>query len=133
MGDMADETDAPDEHLVELAHQMFDLARHGETAQLSAYVEAGVPVDLTDPAGNTLVMLAAYHGHAETVRALTDRGADVDRLNDRGQSPLAGAVFKGERPVIEALVEAGADPDAGHPSARATADMFGQPGLFPPG
>lgn len=123
-------TDAPDEKLVELAHQMFDLARAGESERLGAYVEAGVPVDLTDASGNTLLMLAAYHGHATTVGLLAARGADVDRLNDRGQSPLAGAVFKDEQDVVRTLLEAGADPDAGSPTARETAAMFGRPDLF---
>jgi len=59
-------SDVPDPDLVELAHQMFDLARNGETELLTAYVQEGVPVDLTDSAGNTLLMLAAYHGHADT-------------------------------------------------------------------
>jgi uncharacterized protein len=121
---------APDPELVELAHQMFDLAREGETERLAAYVETGVPVDLTDASGNTLLMLAAYHGHAATVAALTARGADADRVNDRGQSPLAGAVFKGEDDVVRVLLDAGADPDAGTPTARETAAMFGRPDLF---
>ncbi len=120
----------PDQRLVELAHQMFDLARAGATERLSAYVEAGVPVNLTDDSGNTLVMLAAYHGHAGTVSMLAGRGADVDRVNDRGQTPLAGAVFKGEEAVVAALLEAGADPDAGSPTARDTAVMFGQSELL---
>ncbi|MEQ4549294.1 MAG: ankyrin repeat domain-containing protein, partial [Nocardioides kribbensis] len=119
-------TGAMDEQLIDLAHQMFDLAREGHTERLLAYVEAGVPVDLTDAAGNTLLMLAAYHGHAATTSALAARGADVDRLNDRGQSPLAGAVFKGEDDVVAALLALGADLDAGSPTARATAEMFGR-------
>ena len=123
-------TDEPDERLVDLAHEMFDLARHGQGERLAAYVDAGVPVDLTDASGNTLLMLAAYHGHARTVALLAVRGADADRVNDRGQSPLAGAVFKDEQDVVRTLVEAGADPDAGTPSARATAAMFGRPDLF---
>ncbi len=127
---MAEETDAPDERLVELAHKMFDLARAGEVDQLSAYVDAGVPVDLTDASGNTLLMLAAYHGHPDTVQMLARAGADVNRANDRGQTPLAGAVFKDEPEVVQALVAAGADPDAGTPTARAAAEMFGRPGLF---
>lgn len=127
---MSSPSDGPDDRLVELAHQMLDLARSGDTERLAAYVDAGVPVDLTDAAGNTLLMLAAYHGHARTVRALADRGADVNRVNDRGQTPLAGAVFKDEPDVVAALVEAGADPDAGTPTARATAEMFGRPTLF---
>ena len=118
------------ERLIELGHRMFDWAREGNDEQLAAYVEAGVPVNLTDAAGNTLLMLAAYHGHAATVSALAGLGADVDRLNDRGQSPLAGAVFKDEPEVVRALLAAGADPDTGRPTARETAGLFGRPELF---
>lgn len=106
-------------------NQMFDLARAGADLLLE-FVDDGVPVDHSDGAGNTLVMLAAYHGHADLVRGLAARGADVDRLNARGQSPLAGAVFKGDAEVIKALLGVGADPDAGTPSARDTATMFGR-------
>ena len=122
-----DRTDGVDDELVDLAHQMLDLARQGHTERLTAYVDAGVPVGLTDAAGNTLLMLAAYHGHAATVAALAERGADVDRLNDRGQSPLAGAVFKGEDEVVSVLRRHGADLDAGSPSARETAEFFDRP------
>ena len=122
--------DPPDPELVALAHEMFDLAREGHHERLTTYVDAGVPVDLTDASGNTLLMLAAYHGHVVTVTALAERGAEVDRLNDRGQSPLAGAVFKGEDDVVRALLSAGADPDAGQPTARATATLFGRDDLL---
>lgn len=124
------ESGGPDPDVVALAHRMFDLARDGEGDTLLAYVEAGVPVDLTDPDGNTLLMLAAYHGHADVVQRLLDTGADVNRLNDRGQSPLAGAIFKGEDLVVSLLLGAGADPDVGTPSARATATMFGRDSLL---
>jgi uncharacterized protein len=108
----------------ELATRVFDMAREGDAASLAQYVDAGVPVNLTNEKGDTLVMLAAYHGHADVVSVLIARGADVDRLNDRGQSPIAGAVFKGEEAVVRALVAAGADPQAGHPTAVDTARMF---------
>ena len=121
----------PDPQLVAIAHACFDFARAGDTARLRAYVEQGVPANLTDATGNTLLMLAAYHGHAETVSALVAVGADPDRTNDRGQSPLAGAIFKGEGDVVRALLAAGADPDVGTPSARATAQMFDRADLIP--
>ena len=123
---------APDPQLVSIAHACFDFARAGDTARLQAYVEQGVPVNLTDATGNTLLMLSAYQGHAALVSALVDLGADPNRTNDRGQSPLAGAVFKGEDEVVRVLLAAGADPDVGTPSARATAQMFDRPDLMPP-
>ncbi|MDN5771463.1 MAG: ankyrin repeat domain-containing protein [Microlunatus sp.] len=114
---------------VELAHWLFDRARAGEAERLGAYVDAGVPVDLTDAAGNTLLMLGAYHGYPDVVRELVARGANVNTTNDRGQTPLAGAVFKGYADVTEALVQAGADPDLGSPTARAAAVFFERPDL----
>lgn len=120
------------EEVVELAHQLFDWAREGQVERVAAYVDAGAPADLADPAGNTLLMLAAYHGHAPLVRALAERGAAVDHLNNRGQSPLAGAVFKSEGDVVAALLEHGADPDLGQPTARQTAEMFEQTDMLPP-
>ncbi|MGW0697109.1 ankyrin repeat domain-containing protein [Streptomyces sp. NPDC002738] len=123
-------SEVPDPEVVELATKVFDLARHGETETLAAYVDAGVPANLTNDRGDSLLMLAAYHGHAEAVTALVGRGADPDRANDRGQTPLAGAVFKGEDAVIEALLAAGADPAAGTPSALDTARMFGKADLL---
>ncbi|MER6195166.1 ankyrin repeat domain-containing protein [Streptomyces cyaneofuscatus] len=123
-------SETPDPEVVELATKVFDLARTGETEALAAYVDAGVPADLTNGRGDSLLMLAAYHGHAGAVTALVARGADPDRANDRGQTPLAGAVFKGEDAVIDALLGAGADPAAGTPSARDTAQMFGKADLL---
>ncbi|WP_207709987.1 ankyrin repeat domain-containing protein [Actinomadura macrotermitis] len=114
-----------DPELEVFAGRLFDLARTGQADQLAAYVDAGVPADLTNEMGDTLLMLAAYHGHAGTVRALAERGADVERENDRGQRPLAGAVFKKEPEVVRTLLDLGADPRAGDPSAAETAKMFG--------
>lgn len=104
----------------------MDLAREGRTAELLEFLDHGLPIDITDRDGNTLLMLAAYHGRAETVEALVARGADVDLRNARDQSPVAGALFKGEEAVVRCLVAAGADLDAGVPSARAAAQMFGR-------
>ncbi|MCA6095920.1 ankyrin repeat domain-containing protein [Streptomyces sp. SCA3-4] len=126
------ETNEPahDPEVLQLAAKVFDLARHGDTDTLAAYVDAGVPVNLTNDRGDSLLMLAAYHGHAATVASLLERGADPDRANDRGQTPLAGAVFKGEAEVVRLLVGHGADPTAGVPSAVDTAAMFARQDLL---
>ncbi|MEU9865825.1 ankyrin repeat domain-containing protein [Streptomyces sp. NPDC047971] len=123
-------SETPDPEVIELASKVFDLARTGDAETLAAYVDAGVPADLTNDRGDSLLMLAAYHGHAEAVAALLARGADGDRANDRGQTPLAGAVFKGEDAVVRALLTGGANPEAGTPSAVDTARMFGKTELL---
>ncbi len=113
--------------VVELA---MDLARQGETTGVLEFLDHGLPVDVQDSEGNTLLMLAAYHGQVATVRALVARGADVDLRNARDQSPVAGALFKGADEVVAVLREAGADLDGGSPSARVTAEMFGRAHLL---
>lgn len=117
---------AHDPEVLQLAAKVFDLARQGDTDTVAAYVDAGVPVNLSNDRGDTLLMLAAYHGHVATVAALLERGADAARSNDKGQTPIAGAVFKNEAAVVRTLLAAGADPAAGQPSAIDTARMFGR-------
>jgi ankyrin repeat protein len=118
-----------DPGVVELAGRVFDLARGGHTDELAAYVDAGVPANLTNDKGDTLLILAAYHGHPDTVAALLDRGADHARANDRGQTALAAAVFRQSAETVSRLLAVGADPDAGGPSARATAAFFDLPAM----
>lgn len=119
-------TDPSADAAIALAHRLLDAAREGDGATLRKYLDAGVPATLTNAAGDSLVMLAAYNGHASVVADLLVRGADAGAANDRGQTPLAGAVFKGYADVVRTLLDSGADPDAGTPSARAAAEMFGR-------
>ena len=121
---MADELDAG---TLDFAHQMFELAREGQTEQITAYVDQGLPVNLTNDKGDTLLILAAYYNHPETVAALLERGADTGRLNDRGQSALAAAVFRSSERTVLALLAAGADAAAGKPSALEMAQYFELP------
>jgi ankyrin repeat protein len=109
---------------------MFDLARAGATTELAGQVDAGLPVNLTNGRGDTLLILAAYHAHPATVTALLERGADPARVNDRGQSALAAAVFRQNTPAVRALLAAGADPEAGNPSAAETARFFDLPEML---
>ncbi|WP_433290979.1 ankyrin repeat domain-containing protein [Pseudonocardia sp. CA-142604] len=119
-----------DAETLALAHRMFDLAREGHTAELIAHVDAGLPANLTNDNGDTLLILAAYHGHPGTVEALLERGADPARLNDRGQTALAAATFHRSAESVTALLRAGADPEQGSQSALATATFFDLPDML---
>ena len=118
-----------DPGVIELAGRVFDLARAGATEELVGYVDAGVPANLTNDKGDTLLILAAYHAHEDTVAALLERGADHARVNDRGQTALAAAVFRQSSEAVQRLLDAGADPDAGGQSARLTAQFFDLPAM----
>lgn len=121
----APEPGQPSEEMLELAGRMFDAARDGDAETLEAYIVAGLNPDLQNGSGDTFLTLAAYHDQPETVRMLIEVGADVEKANDRGQRPLTCATFKGDVESMRLLLAAGADPDAGQPSARETAQMFG--------
>lgn len=123
---MPDELDA---EVLDFAHRMFELARNGDAEQLGAYVDAGLPVNLTNDKGDTLLILAAYYNHPPAVRALLQRGADPARVNDRGQTALAAAAFRKSAEAVTALLGAGADPAHGSPSAIDTARFFDLPDM----
>jgi ankyrin repeat protein len=106
-------------------HGVLDLAREGRTDELAAVMQRGVPANLTNAAGDTLLILAAYHDHPGTVRVLLDHGADPDRVNDRGQTALGAAVFRRSAESVSVLLDHGADPEAGERSATDVARFFG--------
>ncbi|CAK7267253.1 hypothetical protein SEPCBS119000_002452 [Sporothrix epigloea] len=115
----------PDEAIA-LAQRLYNGARAGDLALFQQALPAGLPANMRNEKGDSLLMLAAYHGHADLVRLLLQNGADPNRLNDKGQSPLAGAVFKAEDDVVDALLEGGADPELGVPTALDAIVVFRQ-------
>ncbi|KAK1585779.1 ankyrin repeat-containing domain protein [Colletotrichum navitas] len=121
---------SPSLEAIKLAASMYNAAREGNKTVLKEALLDGLPPNLTNEKGDTLLMLAAYYGHADLVKLLIEHGADPNRLNDKRQSPLAGAVFKGLDSVIEVLLEGGADPEYGTPSAIKCLSMFKQEGKW---
>ncbi|CZT42606.1 related to ankyrin [Rhynchosporium secalis] len=122
---MASTAELPPEAIA-FATRMYDAARNGQMDVFQQALPAGLPANMMNEKGDSLVMLAAYHGHAQIVTLLIQYGADPNRANDRGQTPLAGAVFKNEAEVVEALLAGGADPDYGTPSAMEAVRLFKQ-------
>ena len=105
-------TEADEKRYLELQQMALDFARQGEVESLQSMVRHGLPVNLADAKGNTLLMLACYNGQVDTARMLLQEGAEVDRRNDHGQTPLGGVAFKGYPEIAALLLECGADIDA---------------------
>ena len=129
VSDIAIQIDDDEKRYAELQLLALDFARRGASLELDRMISAGLPADLRDGKGQSLLMLAAYHGHADTVDTLLSRGATPDLRNDRGQTPLGGAAFKGHDEVVRLLLAAGADAGADQgfgitPAMYAT--MFGR-------
>lgn len=122
-----------DDEALHLARSAFQRARSGDAASLARLVDAGLPVNLRNERGDTLLMLTSYHGHVEATRVLLERGADPERCNDSGQTPLAGAAFKGLVEVARLLLEHGAHIDGAGGDGRTPlmfAAMFDQMGVM---
>lgn len=114
----AQSNDGPDDDMIAFASEVFDVARRGDAAMLDALLVKGLPPNLRNDKGDSLVMLASYHGHADAVRVLLEHKADPNLRNDNGQTPIAGAAFKGFADVIETLLDRGADVEGASPDGR---------------
>jgi hypothetical protein len=106
-----------------LVRMAFAAARVGDAETLRALLDRGVPANVRNEKGDSLLMLAAYHGHQVAVGLLLERGADPELTNDRGQTPLAGVAFKGDAAAATLLLDHGAAVDNAGPDGR-TALMF---------
>src|SRR5699024_3774831 len=109
---------------LEVIEGTFDLARQGRTGPLGEMIDAGVPIDLRTPRGDTLTIVATYAGEPHTVADLIRRGADLDAVDANGQTAISGAVFRKNETLLRMLRDAGADQNAGAMSAIAIADQF---------
>lgn len=121
-------TKEEEQRYAELQLMAVDMARCGDTAELEKMILSGLPINLRDSKGNSLLMLAAYNSHAETTSMLLKHGADVDLRNDHGQTPLGGVAFKGNSTLVSLLLEAGADINADNGGGKTPlmfAAMFG--------
>lgn len=117
----------PSEPSAAVVEGVFDLARQGQTGPLGEMLDAGVPLNLINGRGDSLLIVAAYGQHRDTVQELLRRGADTAVVNSMGQTALACAVFRNDEEILLDLLQAGADPDLGGHTALQIADQFGLP------
>lgn len=124
---MSDETSHVElsQEEINFLNSIFDLAREGKATALESLLAQGIPADLTDAKGNTLLILAAYHQHPELVKLLLNREASIDSLNDRGQTALICAVFRDNQEIAQLLIEAGANLNIGFQKPLEVAEFFG--------
>lgn len=119
-------TDLTPEEL-EFLTSVFDLVRGGDVDEVSALLDEGLPVNLTNDSGDTLLILAAYYRRLPLVETLLAHHADTARVNDRGQTALACATFRRDEAIVRTLLAAGADPALGERSALSIAEYFDLP------
>jgi hypothetical protein len=74
-----DETDIED---------IFSFARHGRIEEIERLLDKGVPVDVRDIYGNTMLITACQNGNKRVAKAVLRRGADINARNFKGNTPL---------------------------------------------
>lgn len=109
---------ALDAETLEFAQTIFQLVRAGDAQRLQPLFEQGLPANLCNHKGNSLLMLASYHGHIDMAKLLLEYGADPEIRNDHGQTPLMGAAYKGDLAMVELLLNSGADVESTAPDCK---------------
>ena len=78
-------------------------AGNGHLSATQALLAAGANIELTDQAGKTALMWAAYTGKFETLELLLSKGAKVDAHDLFGETAVTIAAGKGHDIVVERL------------------------------
>lgn len=88
--------------------------KFGDAAVANALFDLGVPIDVADGNGITMLGRAVLNNEVEMARALIARGADVNVVDKQGMTPLlwAANVDFGDAEMVTLLLQAGARPDA---------------------
>lgn len=107
-----------DDDTIEFVQKIFHYVRLGDTENLQPMLEMGLPANLCNHKGDSLLMLASYHGHFGATKLLLEHGADPEIRNDMGQTPIAGAAYKGDYAMVELLLQHGADVEGAAPDGK---------------
>lgn len=93
---------------------LFNAAKLGDATEVLQLVKQGMDVNSSDPAGNTLLILASREEQSKVVaELLKQRGVKLNARNSAGDSALMLASLRGFTGIAQQLIAAGADFD--HP------------------
>src|SRR5207302_6983866 len=80
----------------------------GNVQSIKRLLDHGADVKAKDPAGRSVLMLAASSDSVpvEAVKMLIERGADVNAKSANGETALDFAKRRGQTPIVDLLVKA---------------------------
>ena len=93
----------------ETGGDILDAVQSGDVATVKKYLDEGVPVDLTDEDGWSLLHHAAAFGQVEVVTLLSEKGCLVDPVDNEGRTPLHYAATNGDIDTIRLLAAMGSN------------------------
>jgi ankyrin repeat protein len=100
----------------------------GDASAVKLLLDRGASVNASDPAGDTILMLAVSSEAmpVDLVKRLIDGGADVNAKNSEGMTALDFARRNGHTPVVDLLIQAGAK-QASVTETKASAEAAAKP------
>ena len=88
---------------------ILDAVQCGDIATVKKFLDEGVPVDLTDEEGWSLLHHAAALGQIKVINLLRERGCRVDLIDNEGHTPLHYAATNGDIETIRLLIAMGSN------------------------
>jgi ankyrin repeat protein len=108
--DDVEDHDDEDEH--DMDGDVFEAAQSGNTGMIQNYLDLGLPPELVDEQGWSILHYAASHGQTEVIKLLHSRGGCIDPVDEYGRTPLHHAAASGESESICSLVDFGSNVNA---------------------
>lgn len=86
--------------------EVFSYARHGRIDDIESVLARGMPINIRDEWGSTLLIIACQNGNKRVAKLVLRRGADINARNHKGNTPLHYC-YQCKSPVvhISALVD----------------------------
>ena len=91
---------------------IFDSIQSGNIPGVKEFLDAGVPVNLTDEEGWSLLHHAAACGQVEVIRFLQEKGCYIDAVDSNRRTALHYAAANGFVESVRTLIEMGSDVNA---------------------
>ena len=88
--------------------ELISAVKIGNTESVVELLDGGVPVNIKDDEGLSLLHWAAQGGHVTTMKLLIRWGCNVDSVDDRGVTPLHLVAAMGQTKSVRELIRKGA-------------------------